>query len=183
MGANTKNGNIVIPLLIFLFIAATILYLSKFFNQSQADVVTAIDSHYEGFGTIALSAKMDPSQKWTTHTNQTYKYKVYFPKQWVGTQIDSKKEPPDVLEKFLSNKVKLKVTVTKNVEIPYYIKPTTFGNNSFYYYQDTNYSKTAVTKKNDLYYIVELTQDNYFSSPQEYRAVFFQILKNWELLN
>lgn len=160
-----------------------VLSLAKFITASQADVGTAIDSRYEAY-TTSLSSKLDPVEKWVNYSNSALKYKLYYPKQWVGTrQFENGDGFLQKNERFLSTKINLKITVTKTFDIPQNAKHAKFGNNTFDFYQDEDNIKSAVAKVNNLYYNIELKQDNYFATPLEFRGFFFQLLKKFEFLN
>lgn len=160
-----------------------VLSLAKFITASQADVTTAIDSRYDAYST-SLSSKLDPADKWANYTDTALKFKLYYPKQWVGNR--SFENGPNYLqtyERFLSTKINLKLTISKTFDIPKDAKHTKFGNNTFDFYTDDENTKSAVANVNNLYYDVELKQDNYFSTPLEFKGFFFQLLKKIEFLN
>lgn len=173
-----KRGNILIPLIIILAISLIVLVLSKYFGESQANIETAIDSRYQ----TSLSSKMDPVVKWVKYTNPDYKYSMNYPKQWVGNlTTENKNGTQHTYERFLSNKINLKVTILRNYQIPEKAKPAKFDENEFYFTADEEELKTAVATYNNRYYQIDLKQSAYFNSSEEFRGTFFQILKKFQL--
>lgn len=173
-----KQGNILIPLLVLLALSFSTLFLAKFISQSQANVQIAIDSRYQ----TSLSLKMDKAENWVAHTNEEYKYQLNYPKQWVGNLTSNNKNGVlHTYERFLSNKINIKITVLKDLQIPDNIKPAKFGKNDFYFTTDTQEQKTAVAHHNNLYYQIDLKQSAYFAAPEEFKGTFFQILKKFQL--
>lgn len=183
MPTQLKKGTVIIPLIIILLLSFGTLALVKFLTVSQADVETAIDSRYDNYS-LSLSSKLDPADNWVFYLDTTHKYKLYYPKQWVGNR--SSEKGTDFLqtyERFLSTKVNLKVTITKAFNIPADSKRIMFGNNEFNFYKDEEDAKSAVANVNNLFYNIELKQNNYFATPLEFRAFFFQVLKKFEFSN
>lgn len=183
MPTQLKTGTIIIPLIIIMLLSFGVLSLAKFIATSQADVATAIDSRYDNYS-VSLSSKLDPADKWANYTDTALKYKLYYPKQWVGNR--SFENDPNYLqtyERFLSTKINLKLRVSKTFDIPKDAKHAKFGNNTFDFYTDDENTKSAVASVNNLYYDVKLSQDNYFATPLEFRGFFFQLLKKIEFLN
>lgn len=183
MPTQLKTGAIIIPLIIIMLLSFGVLSFAKFITASQSDVTTAIDSRYDAYST-SLSSKLDPVDKWVNYTDTALKYKLYYPKQWVGNR--SFGNDPNYLqtyERFLSTKINLKLTVSKTFDIPKDAKHAKFGNNTFDFYIDDINKKSAVASINKLYYDVTLRQDNYFATPLEFRGFFFQLLKKIEFLN
>ncbi len=182
MTSKLKKGTIIIPLIIILMFSFGILYLARFITNSQAEVASAIDSRYDY--STSLSSKLDPINNWVNYSNPSLKYKVYYPKQWVGNKMfENGTDYLQTYERFLSTKINLKITVTKTFDVPTNSQRAKFGNNIFNFYVDEDDTKAAVTQMNNIYYNVELKQDSYFASPLEFKSFFFQVLKKFEFTN
>jgi len=175
--AKPQKGSILIILIVLLALSFGVLTVSKFFASSQANVETAIESRYQ----ITPSNFMDPVDKWISENNSNYKFELFYPKQWVAS-----KSPKGVgkeqfiVEKSLSNKIKLRLSVFKDYEIPKNQKQAKFGQNSFYLLTDTGALKSSVLKTENQYYLVELSQQNYFPTEVEFKGTYFQILKKFK---
>lgn len=177
MLSTNRRGNILIFLVIILFMSSAVLLLAKSFSQSQASVETAISSRYQ----TALSAQMDPPEKWAEEENSRYKFKFHYPSQWVGgLNPKSTGDKLYTIEKFLSRKIKLKVVVFANLEIPQDAIAMNLESGKFYLLEDKPTTKTAAHKGANYHYKIELTQDGYFADELEFRGTFFQILKKFE---
>ena len=175
-----RTGNILVPLVVILALSVGVFILSKYLSTSQANVETAIESRYQ----TALSSKMDPQDQWQKAENKKYKFSFMYPKQWVGaTSVENKNGTLYEQARFLSKKVNLKVSIYKNYDIPQTIKPAKFGPNTFYLIQDEDSQKVAVAKENNLYYVIEFTQNAYFADELQYKGTLFNLLKNFEFLN
>jgi len=169
-----QKGSIIIPLVIILFIALSVLMLSKFLSTSQANVETSVGSRYQ----TSLASKMDAPTDWVKVENKKYKYSLSYPKQWVGALTGNDKNAVQhYVERHLSNKVNLRLSIYKNYEIPANIKPTKVDNTTFYLIQDEENIKTAATKHNDLIYVIEFKQNTYFADSVQYKGTLFNILK------
>ncbi len=177
MPPKNSEGSILIILVILLFLATGVLTLSKFLATSQANVETAIESRYQ----TSLSSKMDHPDKWAKSEHKQYKFSFYYPKQWVGS-LNPKPTGPELFttEKFLSNKVKLKITVYSNYQIPQDTKSAKFNANTFNVLTDEPTKKSAITQNGKYFYLVELTQNVYFAEELNFKGTFFQILKRFE---
>ncbi len=177
--SKNHKGSILIPLIILLLISTSVLLLSKFLSTSQANVETAIDSRYQ----TSLSAKMDPPNNWVKAENKRYKFSIFYPKQWVGS-LNPKPRGNElfILEKFLSNKIKLKVTVMSKYEIPQGTIAIKFNKNTFHLQTDESATKLAILQNGGFYYLLELTNNTYFAEELDFKSTFFQILKKFEEL-
>lgn len=179
MLSKNKKGSILIPLIIILFVALSILALSKFLATSQADVETAVGSRYQ----TSLSSKMDIPADWEKIENKKYKYTLSHPKQWVGALTESNKgDVVHYVERHLSNKVNLRLSIYNEYEIPQTIKPAKFDNNTFYLIKDEDNLKVAATKKDGLYYVIEFKQNTYFTDSTQFKGTLFHILKKFQFL-
>jgi hypothetical protein len=183
MPKNLKKGAIIIPLIILMLLSFGVLSLAKFISSSQSNVEAAIDSRFDD-SSISLSSKIDKADNWIAYSDSAYKYKLYYPKQWVGNRsFENGTDFLQTYERFLSTKINLKITVAKSFDITPDAQYTKFGNNTFDLYNDDENLKSAVAKVNNLYYNLDLKQDAYFASPLEFKSFFFQVLKKFEFLN
>lgn len=176
-----KKGNIVIPLVMLLGMSFCVLFLSRFFSSSQANVGIALDSRYTN--SVSLSRKMDPPAEWETYTNTKYHFTVKYPKQWPASTNKSDKEHLFLWERFLSNKVKLQVEVKTKFVIPPTSNLLKLAKNDFHFYFDDEAAKSAVVERGGYFYIITFTEQNYFSSQEEFRGTFYQILKTFQFTN
>lgn len=184
MPIKNRQGNVLIPLLIVLALSVGVFMLAKSFANSQQEVETAINGRYEGYSSFPLSATMDPPDKWTTFEDKTYGFKLSYPQQWVGVNDSPENgKLPATFSRFLSNRIKLSVTVQKGAENLAVGKNAKFDKNDFYYFQDDDLQKGAYTIHNNLYYVVKFEQTNYFGTPLEFKSIFFQILKKFAFIN
>lgn len=184
MPIKSRPGNIIIPLVVLFALSFGVFFLSKSLSSSQQSVETAINGRYEGYSEYPLSSAMDPSSKWVGYDNKTYGFKVHYPTQWVGAKDTAEKTTlPLTVSRTLSDRIKLTITVQKGAGNIPLGKNAKFDKNEFYYYQDDDLKKSAYTIHNNLYYVVQLEQANYFGTPLEFKSVFFQILKRFELTN
>lgn len=180
--SKAKNGIIVIPLLIILFISIGVLAMSKSIVNSQASVSTAIDSRFQN-PSISLSTFMDPPAKWEKYQNKAYFYIVKFPKQWPASTSKVERGDLDTYTRFLSHKIILKVHVMSKYQYPQGSSQVSIGKNTFYFSPRQADLRTAATLHNKHYYVFELSQDNYFADSKEFESVFLNILKNLEFTN
>lgn len=174
-----QKGSIIIPLVIILFVALSVLGLSKFLSSSQANVETAIGSRYQ----TSLASKMDAPKDWVSVENKNYQYNLFYPKQWVGALTENNKNGvKHYVARHLSNKVSLKLSIYEDYNISQNIKPAKFDKNEFYLTRDEENILTAVAKNNDLFYEIELKEDTYFAESLNFKGTFFHILKKFQFL-
>lgn len=180
--SKAKNGIIVIPLLIILFISIGVLAMSKSIVNSQASVSTAIDSRFQN-PSIFLSTFMDPPAKWEKYQNKAYFYIVKFPKQWPASTSKAERGDLSTYTRFLSNKIILKVRVLAKHQYPQEASQVAIGKNTFYFSPRQADLRSAALSHGKYYYVLELSQDNYFADGKEFDSVFLNILKNLEFTN
>lgn len=178
---NYKRGNITIILVVFLCFSFGVLALAKFIDISQASVTTAVDSRFQN-PTIALSVSMDPPSKWEKYENTPYNYSIKYPKQWPASKSQTQNGDLNTYSRFLSNRVKLKVSVSGKYDKPQDAQQTTIGKNTYFFSKNQENLRSATTEHNKKFYTVELSQDNYFADTKEFNAVFLNILKNFDSL-
>lgn len=178
-----QAGNILIILIVLLFLSFCALGLAKYLSDSQTSVEAAIGSRYEGYNEYPLSTKMNSPDKWTTFASPTYKFNVSYPPQWIEKSNEKTPDSQDTFKFFLSTRISLVINIKSHPENLQDSEPSIFGNNQFYVYLDSDKTKGAYARKNNLYYFVELNQSNYFGAPEEFKGTFFQILKRFEFLN
>lgn len=172
----TKSGSVLIPLIIVLALSLGILLASKFFSTSQANVETAIDSRYQ----LSPSAQMDNPENWISEDNKQFDFNLYYPKQWVASQSPKGTGSEIfILEKALSKKVILRLTVYKNYEIPTEARQAKFDKNIFYILKEEENHKASVMKTEENYYLIELSHNNYFPTELEFTGTYFQLLKKF----
>lgn len=188
MNRNLKSGSIFLPLLLVLSLSGLFLIKNvavKSFADYQSDISQSVYNKFDiNSSGYKLSDFMGDPSTWQFYASDRYFYKVKYPKSWkIDSNIKNSQENLDSFEAYLNNKVKLSVNVVKTLHIPKSINKSKFGENSFYFYEDADFRKSAAIQLNNLYYQIQLTQDNYFGIPQEFKAAFFQILKNFEFTN
>ena len=184
MDQNLKSGSIFLPLLLALSLSGLFLVKNvavKSFAAYQGEVSRSVDSQFDpNSPRYSLSDFMGEVSTWQLYTSDRFFYKIKYPTSWkTDLNIQKTQETLNNFTASLDNKVKLTINVTKTLHIPASISKSKFGENSFYFYEDGALRKSAATQNNNLYYQIQLTQDNYFGSPQEFKAAFFQILKNF----
>ncbi len=178
------NINTIVAFAIIIALSFGVFYLAKSLSSSQDKVEAAINGRYEGYSISPLSYFMDPASKWTSFENKTYGFRIYYPSQWVAAKDNANNSKlPVSFSRALSERIKLTVTIQKEAGNIPLGKNELFDKNEFYYYQDDDLQKGAYTIHNNLHYIVQLSQVNYFGTPLEFKSVFFQILKKFEFLN
>ena len=184
---NYKAGNIVLPLLIVLTIAGFFLVkalVNRTFTEAQTEVEAGVHDRLDPFSSkYSLSRQMGAIDTWITFTNQRFNYKITHPRYW--NKLESREYPgaEDLYEAALSSDVKLSVIVQKNfVEAKEAEKIKTLEG-TFIFFENAADSKAAYIKKNKLYYIIRLQENDYFGSETEFRGTFFNVLKRFEFLD
>jgi len=184
---NYKAGNIVLPLLIVLTIAGFFLVkalVNRTFTEAQTEVEAGVHDRLDPFSSkYSLSRQMGSIDTWITFTNQRFNYKVTHPRYW--NKLESREYPgaEDLYEAALASNVKLSVVVQENfTEVKKAEKIKTLEG-EFVFFENATDSKAAYIKKNKLYYIIRLQENNYFGTETEFRGTFFNILKRFEFLD
>ena len=177
MGPNLKLGAIFLPLLLAL--SASGFILVKVLAKNQEEVVAATTDRLNTASfRYTLSQHMGEPKTWYTYKNSTYKYQIKHPQDWereenisTGTNILSS------YRTFLGTKVELNITVKSYYPIEGNIPIIKVADNKFYILKDDQQLKLALIQKDKHYYLIQLTQDSYFSDQTEFKGVFFQLLK------
>ncbi len=179
-------GSIVLPLLLVLAISGFILVknvATRSFAESQAKVEENIQDRYNPFSTRYLtppSAHMDKVDSWNTYENKALFYKIKHPNVWPRVEKPIPPGSSDYFEVALSDKVSYSVTVQSTFVIGENTPKIKSKSGDFYFYQDEQNAKSAVSKKNGYYYIIRLKEDRYFKDETEFKGTFYQLLKNFE---
>lgn len=184
MKGNLKSGSVFLSLLLALSLSGLFLVKNvavKSFADYQSDISQSVYNRFDiNSPGYKLSAFMGDPSSWQLYTSDRYLYKIKYPTVWkTDLNIQKTQEALNNFTASLDDKVKLSVNVVNTLHIPDSINKSKFGENSFYFYEDGTFRKSAAVQHNNLYYQIQLTQDNYFGTPQEFKAVFFQILKNF----
>lgn len=178
--AKKNSGNIFIPLLILLLMSAGVLLLAQFFAKAQTDVSASIDIRFQGLE-VTPSTFMESSQdKWQSYENTNYHYNIKFPEQWVSSNTDPIIGDLSTYERFLGNKINLRVSVRNKFDTNANLRTAKFGDNSFYIDNNKVFFNSATTEHNKLFYTIELKENNYFSSNIEFTGTFFHILQGFK---
>ena len=182
-----KAGNIILPLLLVLTIAGFFFVkavVRRTFTEAQTEVEAGVQDRLDPFSSkYSLSRQMGAIDTWITFTNQRFNYKITHPRYW--NKLESREYPgaEDLYEAALSSDVKLSVIVQKNfVEAKEAEKIKTLEG-TFIFFENAADSKAAYIKKNKLYYIIRLQENDYFGSETEFRGTFFNILKRFGFLD
>lgn len=189
MTPNLKTGSIVLPLLLVLATAGFFFVknlTARSFTESQANVQSNINDRFNPFSSkyvASLSKHMGKIESWDTHTNEKFNYKVKHPNVWNEAKRDNPPATLDYFEVALSNKVSFSVTVQNTFVVSEKTPKIQAQSGDFYFYQDESHAKSAVNKKDALYYIIHLKENGYFANEQEFKGTFYQLLNNFEFLN
>ena len=187
MPLRLKSGSAFLPLLLALAISGFFLIKNvavKSFAAYQGEITQSVDNKFEPTSPrYTLSDYMGSASTWQYYTNDKYYYKIKYPAVWeTDLNIQKTQEVLNSFDASLDNKVELSLNVVKTLHIPDTINKSKFGKTSFYFYEDGDFRKSAATWHNNLYYQIQLTHNNYFGTPQEFKAAFFQILKNFQFV-
>ncbi|KKR85868.1 MAG: hypothetical protein UU34_C0029G0007 [Candidatus Curtissbacteria bacterium GW2011_GWA1_41_11] len=171
-----KAGTLFLPLLMFLSLSGLFLVFSL--SKRQEGVIVSIDK--SSADSLSLSKHMGDPQSWTTYTDTTYNYQIKYPPVWKEDGSDkNKKDALTRLKASLSSKVQLTVLVRKAGNIPQSAKTIKLGDKNYFLIEDRDDVISAITRQNDLYYQIGLSQRNYFENPLEFKVTFFRILKSF----
>lgn len=187
MPLRLKSGSAFLPLLLALSFSGLFLVKNvavKSFAAYQDNVSQSFNNKFDLTSpTYTLSNFMGSVDTWQSYSNDKYYYQIKYPAVWTkNLNIEKNQESLNNFAASLDNKVKLSVAVMPALHIPDTINKSRFNKNSFYFYEDADFRKSAATVHNNLYYQLQLTQENYFGTPQEFKAAFFQILKNFQFV-
>lgn len=187
MQQHLKPGSVFLPLLLALSLSGLFLVKNvavKSFAAYQDEVSQSVDNGLDLTSPrYTLSDFLGSVSSWQSYTSDKYYYQIKYPAVWhPDLNIQKTQETLNNFGASLDNKIKLSVNVVKTLHISEKVRKSKFGENSFYFYEDGALRKSAATNHNDLYYQIQLTQDNYFGTPQEFKAAFFQILKNFRFV-
>lgn len=165
-------GSVFLPLLLVLSVSGFVLVKSIVANQS--DVTSLENQKY------TLSAYMGSPSDWITYQNQNLGYTIKNPQDWKA-QTNAKRSSNviDSYEAFLGPKIKLTVTVNKFIQIPKSAKILQLGPNQFSLLEDNGRYKSVAIGKNQLYYLIELEQDDFFENSKQFRNAFNFFLFNF----
>ncbi|OGE00238.1 hypothetical protein A3J17_03820 [Candidatus Curtissbacteria bacterium RIFCSPLOWO2_02_FULL_40_11] len=187
MRSGLHPGSIILILLLILAISGLIFVksiVSNTFKEAQTGVEAGIQDRFDPFSSkYSLSHHMGAIETWITFTNERYKYKITHPRFW--NRLESRNYPgaEDLYEAALSSNVKLSLTVQKIFVEPKETAKIKTLEGTFTIFADSLETKAAFIKKNNLYYIIRIQQNNYFGSDQEFLGTFYNILKRFEFLD
>lgn len=158
-------GSVFLPLLLLLSISGFVLVKNIIANQSN--VIILEEQKY------TLSAFMGSPNDWTTYQDKNLGYSIKHPQEWRG-QANARKSTNTIAsyEAFLGPKIKLTTTVNKFILIPKSAKLLQLGPNQFSLLEDNGRYKSVVIEKNQLYYLIELDQDDFFENSKQFRNAF-----------
>jgi len=176
-----------LPLLLVLTIAGFFLVKSlvnKTFTDAQAEVEAGVQDRFNPFSSkYSLSRQMGTIDTWITFTNQRFNYKITHSRYWNKLKSRDYAGAEDLYEAALSSDIKLSVTVQKNFVEAKKVEKIKTLEGEFKFFENEPETKAAYIKKNGVYYIIRLQQNNYFGNETEFRGTFFNILKRFEFLD
>lgn len=178
--AKNISGNIVIPLLLILVLSAGVFSLAQFFSKAQTDVSASIDIRYQGLQVTPSTIMERSPDKWESYENKDYHYQIKFPKQWLSLNTDPIQGELSTYERFLGNKIRLKVSVKDKFDTNTNLRTAKFGDNNFYIDNNQVFFNSATTEHNKLFYTIELKENSYFSDDIDFTGTFFHILQNFK---
>lgn len=181
-GPGFKKGSIVIPLLLLLIASGFVLVkaLKNTFTNKQLGIEAGLENRFNPDSTrYSLSKYMGNPSEWQTYKSTSFNYQFRHPNIWIKTD----KKLPATLEYHevgLSDSIKLSVSTQNTFTENNKSEKINSRGITFYILQNDEKTKSAYVKKDDLYYIIRLNQNNYFGSESEFKGTFYQILKNFE---
>ena len=179
MKSALKSGFVLLPMLLLLSVSGFLLV--KTLAQDQQKVSAAInDSLDPGSYRYTLSEQMGSANTWKTYQNKRFNFSIKHPDPW-QTQQNTRLVSPSIAnyEAFLGAKITLAVTVNKSYDIAEKAKKLELENATFYWIEDKPNQKSVVTQKDNYYYVIELSQEDFFGANTEFRTTFVKILKTF----
>lgn len=158
--------------------------VERTFNDAQAEVEVGINERFDlNSSKFSLSRHMGTLSQWITFKNDKNNYQITHPQVW--NKLESRDYPGarDLYEAANSTKVILSVTVQKNFVEGNGEEVFNTPEGKYTVFQRNSSALGAFIKKNDLYYIVRLKQDDYFGTEEEFGKTFYTILKLIEFLD
>lgn len=184
MSTTSKAGYTLFVLLLLFSTAGFFLVRAiaiRSFTDSQIKVEAALEDRFNPYSSrYALSRFMGDNTSWTTYTSDDYNYQIKHPNVWNKVEGEL---APGIANRYrvaLADNVSLTVNVQTTFVMSKSAPKLKMENVKFSFYQDKPNSKSAVVKKDNLFYIIQLKQSGYFGTESEFKGTFYNILKTFE---